>query len=70
MNVKAEVDQALLQLRALTASMSRTVSELEAAGVWAGADAEAFRGTWQDEVQRNLGIAASSLESISYSPAG
>jgi hypothetical protein len=69
-NVKSEMDQALLQLRALSASMSRTVSELEAAGVWSGTDAEAFSTSWQDEVLRNLTIAASALESVSYTPAG
>jgi hypothetical protein len=42
-NVKSELEQALTQLRSVTAAMSRSLAELEAAGVWSGTDASTFR---------------------------
>jgi uncharacterized protein YukE len=69
MNVKSELDQAISQLRALSASLGRTVAELDADGVWSGSDADTFRSNWADQVQRELTAASAVLDSISYAPA-
>ena len=69
-NIKYELDQALVQLRATNASMIRTLAELDAVGVWSGDDAAAFATKWQEQVQRNLDVAVGALESITLAPAG
>jgi hypothetical protein len=66
--LKAELDAALVQLRAAEAQLSRTVAALEAAGVWSGDDATAFQSAWVDEVHRPLVIATVSLEALSFVP--
>jgi hypothetical protein len=66
--LKADLEAAVVQLRAAEARLSRTVAVLEAAGVWSGADAKRFQTDWADRVQRPLLVAAGALESTDFIP--
>ena len=64
--LKSELEAAIAQLRAADAQLTRTLAALEAAGVWSGADANAFQQEWADQVHRPLLIASASLEAASF----
>ena len=66
--LRSELQSAVVQLRAAEARLSRTVSTLETAGVWAGADAKRFQSAWADEVQRPLLIATALLDAMEFVP--
>jgi hypothetical protein len=69
-NVKNDLDHAVLQVRALSASMGSLLAELDAAGVWSGSDANEFQTAWREQVQRNMTLASTLLERVSFVPAG
>jgi hypothetical protein len=69
-NVKNDLDHAVLQVRALSASMGGLLAELDAAGVWSGSDANEFQTAWREQVQSNMTLASTLLERVSFVPAG
>jgi hypothetical protein len=66
--LRAELQSAIVQLRAAETRLSRTLSTLEASGVWAGTDAQRFQSAWTDEVQRPLLIATAMLDAMEFVP--
>jgi hypothetical protein len=62
---KGLLQRAAGEIRAAEAIMSTTVAELEAAGVWSGADADMFQREWNDLVRGRLLGAASALDGVS-----
>ena len=57
---------AAAQVRTLDGNMTRIVSELTAAGVWTGEDAERFERDWHDLVRSRMLNAASKMDNIHY----
>ena len=66
--LRAELQSAVVQLRAAQSRLSRTVTTLENAGVWSGTDARRFQAAWADEVQRPLLIATAMLDAMEFVP--
>jgi uncharacterized protein YukE len=64
--LRAELQSAIVQLRAAESRLSRTVGTLEEAGVWAGADAKRFQSAWADEVRRPLLVATAMLDAMEF----
>jgi len=54
------------QVRAIDGSLQTLLSQLVAAGVWSGADANRFAQDWYDQVHTPLVSAANKIDNISF----
>jgi hypothetical protein len=67
-SLKAELASALTQMRSAELQLSRTIAQLDAAGVWSGDDAKKFQSDWSDQVHRPLLVAAAALDVLDFIP--
>ncbi|NLA65437.1 MAG: hypothetical protein GX862_05830 [Leucobacter sp.] len=68
MLTQTKIRQAISDIRAAEATLSRAVQVLRDAGVWSGADADRFEREWNEQVRGQLLRAAGTIESVSYVP--
>lgn len=61
-----QLEAAASQVRGTSASLSAIVSQLVAAGVWSGADADRFERDWHDLVTTRLYAAAHQMDAVTY----
>lgn len=60
------MSSAAAQVRTINANLDGMLSELVAAGVWSGPDADRFARDWNDQVHARLVTAASKMDGISF----